>query len=125
MEAKNQRNCGAPAVTPEERNAQTEAFLDTIPRRAAALDGVEAVCPFDPMSLANTFIARMQEHTNVVQTCHTYAEAMLAIEPGAGNAWKKLNTETAAISWPYGLAGVQRMAAEINRTNGRMPCPNQ
>jgi hypothetical protein len=112
-------------VTPEESQAQKAAFIASIPRRAAALAGVEAACPFDPMSIANTFIARMQEHTNVVQTCHTYAEAMLAIEPGAREAWEKLNAETAAISWPYGLAGIQRMAAEINRKKGAMPCPNQ
>jgi hypothetical protein len=110
-------------MSPEEWAAQKAAFLASIPRRAAALAGVEAACPFDPVPLANSFIARMQEHTNVVQTCHTYAEAMMAIEPGAREAWERLNAETAAISWPYGLAGIQRMAAEINRTNGRMPCP--
>jgi hypothetical protein len=110
-------------VTPEESQAQKAAFIASIPRRAAALAGVEAACPFDPMSLANSFVARMQEHTSITQVVHTYAEAMLAIDPGALKAWKTLNAETAAISWPYGLAGVQRMAAEINRTNGRMPCP--
>ena len=109
----------------EEWNAQAAAFLASIPRRTAALADVEKAYPFDPQSLANSFITRIQVHTNIGQISHTYAEAMLAIEPGARKAWEKLNAEVEAISWPYGLAGVQRMAAEINRKKGAMPCPNR
>jgi hypothetical protein len=111
-------------MTPEEWTAQKAAFLASIPRRAAALEGVEAACPFDPMGIANTFISRIRDHTNVVQVCRTYAEAMLAVDLGATKAWRKINEAVTAVSWPYGLAGVQRMAAEINRKKGAMPCPN-
>jgi hypothetical protein len=38
----------------------TAAFLSSIERRLADLDGVAATCPFDPMAVAGTFIAMMQ-----------------------------------------------------------------
>jgi hypothetical protein len=101
------------------------AFLASVNRRLADLDGVEATCPFEPMVIANTFISRIRDHTNVVQVCHTYAEAMLAIDPSARQAWEKLNAEIEidAHSWPYGLSGVKEIAAKINRKKGAMPCP--
>ena len=106
---------------PKASEAETVAFLTSIDSRLVALDDVEGSCPFDPMAIANTFIAKMQTHSNITQIVHTYADAMMAIEPGARKAWEKFNSEVEAVSWPYGLAGIQRMAAEINRKAGNMP----
>lgn len=112
-------------MTPdEESKAQKAAFIASLPRRAALLAGVEASCPFDPQNVANTFITRIQGRYNVVQIIHDYAEAMLAVDPGARKAWEKINATVEALSHPHGVADVQRMAAEINRKNGRMPTPN-
>jgi hypothetical protein len=99
------------------------SFLGSVERRLAVLDGVDGTCPFDPMSIAGTFIAMMQHPTGIVQVCRAYAGAMISVEPGARKAWEAINAAVVAVSWPYELAGVQKMAAEINRREGVMPCP--
>jgi hypothetical protein len=48
---------------------------------------------------------------------------MISVEPSARKAWEAINAAAVAVSWPYGLAEIQRMAAEINRKEGAMPCP--
>jgi hypothetical protein len=110
-------------LQPSSADPEVVAFLGSIDRRLADLAGVAATCPFEPMSVANTFIAMMQHPANIVQVCRAYAGAMISVEHGARKAWERINAEAEAVSWPYGLAGVQKMAAEINRKEGMMPCP--
>ena len=106
---------------PKASEAETIAFLSTIDARLAALADVEASCPFDPMAMAHSFIARLRFATNISQIVHAYAEAVIAVDPAATKAWRWLNAEVNTLSGPYGLAGVQRMATEINRNTGKMP----
>jgi hypothetical protein len=100
---------------PPDWNAQLTAFLASIPRRAEALGDV---------LIADSFIARIEEHTNVSQIVHTYADAQILLPHRLRKAWEKLNIEVERVSWPLGLGYIQQIAAEINRNRGMMPFPS-
>jgi hypothetical protein len=109
----------APPVPSEE----AIAFLASLSRRAEALESIPPTCPFDQHSVASAILAKLSEQPTLGQAAEVYAHAWDRGDFGNSKFWRTINAIVTERFGPVGLNHVRKIAANINRENGAMPCP--